>query len=336
MNTLRAKSVLILCISTLFIFSSCVSLKKYNSVAGDLEKCKDERKKLEAKARQTGDLNTANEKTMARLMNEIRQLKDDTARMNTEIATLQWENTRVKGNLDLEQATNLKNLKGKDRETRNLLNELQGIQEDLQNKEDELNGLGKTLQEKEKRLNELSSRLDIKEKRVNELEAILHRQDSIVKALKMAVNNALLGYIDKGLSVNIRNGKVYVSLEESLLFASASWQVSEGGMDVLKKISKVLESNQEINVLIEGHTDNVPYKGNQQVKDNWDLSVMRATSVLKILVDKSNIKPERLTASGRSEYQPIDPENSKEARAKNRRTEIILSPKMDELFKIIE
>lgn len=336
MNALRFKSFFLLMAVSLVLLSSCVSLKKYQSVAGDLEKCKEERKRLEQKARTTSELTSANEKIMAKLTSEIRQLKEDTARMNTEIATLRWENQNLKGNLDLEQTANLKNMKGKDTETRNLLTELQGIQEDLQTKEDELDFLGKQLNEKEKRLNELSKTLEIKEKRVNELEAILQRQDSTVKALKTAVNNALLGYINKGLSVNIRNGKVYVSLEESLLFASASWQVSESGLEVLKKISKVLETNQDINVLIEGHTDNVPYKGKDQVKDNWDLSVMRATSVLKILTQHSNIKPERLTASGRSEYQPVDEENSKEARAKNRRTEIILTPKLDELFKIIE
>jgi chemotaxis protein MotB len=105
---------------------------------------------------------------------------------------------------------------------------------------------------------------------------------------------------------------------------------------VLKKLAKVLESNQEINVLIEGHTDNVPYTGNGQVKDNWDLSCMRSTSVVKILLNGSKIKPERLMATGRSEYVPLDPANSKEARAKNRRTEIILTPKLDELFRILE
>jgi len=336
MNTLRHKTILIISLSAIFIFSSCVSLKKYNSVAGDLEKCKDERKKLEAKARQIGDVNGAQEKTLARLSAELKAEKEQVTKLEAEVQELKTERDRIKDLFEQERLNYLKNTTGKDQETKKLLKELQGIQENLLNKEDELNKADKRLLEREGVLKDLNGRLSTKEQRVNELEAILHRQDSIVKTLKLLVANALLGYTDKGLSVNIRNGKVYVSMDESLLFASASYQVSEGGIEVLKKITKVLESNPEINVLIEGHTDNVPYKGAGQVKDNWDLSVMRATSVLKIMVEKGYLKPERLTASGRSEYQPIDPENTKEARAKNRRTEIILTPKMDALFKIIE
>lgn len=332
----KFKLLPILSIALMIILSSCASLKKYNSSADELKKCKDERTKLEVQVKQLSDLNSAQEKTLRKLMPEYKQLKDDTARMGQEIFLLKSESDRIKNLLEIEQSTNLKNSSGKDQETRKLLKELQAIQEDLQNREDELKLLGRQLSEKEKNLNDISGRLGIKEKRVIELETILQRQDSVVKALRKTVNDALLGYIDKGLTVNIRNGKVYVSLEESLLFASASWQVSSGGSVVLKKLSKVLESNNEINVLIEGHTDNIPYKGSAQVRDNWDLSVMRATSVLKILLENSSLKPERLTASGRSEFQPLDTDNSKEARAKNRRTEIILTPKLDALFKIIE
>jgi chemotaxis protein MotB len=136
--------------------------------------------------------------------------------------------------------------------------------------------------------------------------------------------------------VKQKNGKVYVSMEESLLFASGKYEVTAKGADALKKLSKVLESNVDINIMVEGHTDNVPYKGTDQLLDNWDLSAKRATTVVRILLNGSGINPERITAAGRSEYAPIDKANTPEARSKNRRTEIILSPKLDELLKIIE
>jgi chemotaxis protein MotB len=133
----------------------------------------------------------------------------------------------------------------------------------------------------------------------------------------------------------MKNGQVYVSMDESLLFKSASWQVNPNGVDALKKLARVLEKQADINVVVEGHTDNVPFNGPGQVRDNWDLSVMRATSVTKILLQNGDIKPGRITSAGRGEYLPVDPTNSMEARAKNRRTEVILTPKLEQLMKII-
>jgi chemotaxis protein MotB len=149
------------------------------------------------------------------------------------------------------------------------------------------------------------------------------------------VSDALLGFEGKGLTVHMKNGKVYVSMDEKLLFASGKWEVSSDGSSALRDLAKVLMKNPDINVLIEGHTDNVPYTGTGQVKDNWDLSVMRATAIVKILLANSKIDPKRFTTAGRSEYLPVDASNSTAARAKNRRTEIILSPKLDELLQII-
>lgn len=175
-----------------------------------------------------------------------------------------------------------------------------------------------------------------KEARLAELQEILKQKDNEVRALKDKVMNALKGYVDKGLNVYEKNGKVYVSMDEKLLFASGSWVVGTDGILALKELIKVLEQDNDINVLIEGHTDNVPFKGSGQVKDNWDLSVMRATAVVKVLLKDSKINPLRVSAAGRGEFFPIDPADTPEARAKNRRTEIILTPKLDELFKIIE
>jgi chemotaxis protein MotB len=150
------------------------------------------------------------------------------------------------------------------------------------------------------------------------------------------VTNALLGFEKDGLSINIRNGKVYVSLDEKLLFQSGKYEVNQSGANALKKLAKVLEQNADINVLIEGHTDDVPYKPDGALLDNWDLSVKRATAVVRILLQGSTINAKRLTVAGRSEYLPIDKSKTAQARQKNRRTEIILTPKLDELFKILE
>ena len=169
-----------------------------------------------------------------------------------------------------------------------------------------------------------------------ELQQILDRKDSAVNALKNKVSNALLGFEGQGLTVEMKNGKVYVSLDEKLLFRSGSYQVDPKGKQALNQLGTVLERNPDVNIMIEGHTDDVPYRGGGALKDNWDLSVMRATSVLKILLDNSRIEPSRLTAAGRGEYQPVDPANTAGARSRNRRTEIILTPKLDELLRILE
>ncbi|MCL1851283.1 MAG: OmpA family protein [Bacteroidetes bacterium] len=175
-----------------------------------------------------------------------------------------------------------------------------------------------------------------KEARLNELQSILDQKDAEVKALRNKVANALKGFEDMGLTIYEKNGKVYVSLDEKLLFASGSWDIDSKGKEALTELGKVLANDTNINVVIEGHTDNVPYRGSGYIKDNWDLSVMRATAVVKELLKNKEINPQRISASGRSEYVPIDNEDSKEARAKNRRTEIILTPRLDELFQIID
>ena len=150
------------------------------------------------------------------------------------------------------------------------------------------------------------------------------------------MSNALKGFEGSGLKVHEKDGKVYVSMDDKLLFASGSWTINEQGLKAIKQLAQVLENETDISVNIEGHTDNVPYRGSGQVKDNWDLSVMRATSVVKALLQSGNIAPTRLSASGRSEYLPLDENNTPEARAKNRRTEIILTPNLDQLFQLIQ
>jgi chemotaxis protein MotB len=206
----------------------------------------------------------------------------------------------------------------------------------LQKREDEIAKKEKELKQKAMDLEILSKELDTKNIRVEELEKLIASKDSAAQALKNSVANALIGFTDKGLTVELRNGKVYVMLEERLLFATGSTVVDAKGVEALKALAKVLETDLSNDILIEGHTDNVPMKGAGEVKDNWDLSVMRATAVVKIITSNSKISPDRLTAAGKGEYNPLDTSNTVEGRKKNRRIEVVITPKLDEIFKVLE
>lgn len=177
--------------------------------------------------------------------------------------------------------------------------------------------------------------LSARERKLAELEATISRQDSITNALNDIVKRALLSFNNEELTVEMKNGKVYVSLSDKLLFKSGSADIEEKGQEAIKKLAEVLNKNPEIDVLIEGHTDNVPLRNSVNFKDNWELSTGRATNIVRILSDICKVNPKRLTAAGRSEYLPKISNETAEGRAKNRRTEIILTPKLDELYKLI-
>lgn len=193
----------------------------------------------------------------------------------------------------------------------------------------------KKLQEKDKELAERERLLKEKEQRVAELESLMNRQDSILKALNSVVKNALLGFNKDELSVEMKNGRVYVLMNDKLLFKSASATIEAKGKEALKKLSAVLLKNPDIDIMVEGHTDNLPIK-NAVYKDNWDLSTARANSIVRILSQEYKVPEKRLTAAGRGEFMPRADNSTPEGRAKNRRTEIVLTPKLDELFKMIE
>ena len=200
---------------------------------------------------------------------------------------------------------------------------------------DELSKREKELMASEKRINELSNDVKSREERVKNLEAILASKEAAVNDLKKKVSDALLSFKENDLTVQIKNGKVYVSLSEQLLFKSGSIEVDPKGLDPLKKLASALRDQQDITVNVEGHTDDVKIaKGANCVKDNWDLSVLRATSITKILTD-AGVNPTKITPSGRGEFMPVAEGTSADARQRNRRTEIILTPKLDELFKIL-
>lgn len=192
------------------------------------------------------------------------------------------------------------------------------------------------LQSSNQRVSQLSSDLQTQEDKLREMQRILAEKDRAVNDLKNRVTNALLGFKAGDLTVNVKNGKVYVSLSEQLLFKSGSTKVDPKGQDALQKLAAALKDQQDVNVLIEGHTDDVPIaRGTLGIKDNWDLSVLRATEIARILTS-AGLAPERVTPSGHSKYVPVVANSGPENRQLNRRTEIILTPKLDELFKILE
>lgn len=322
----------LMAVVTLF---SCVPQKKFQELQAGYDKCQEENQNLKNKIqdleKQLSDAQIKNKDQEAELSelraksNELQNLYDQTKLSYDKLSTSYDLLAENKNRLLAENA----------QETKALIEQLEQTERNLQNKEDTLKTLEMALNDKELRLNKLNTELQAREKRVAELEAMLARKDSAVAAIKKRVQDALLGFENDGLTIEQRNGKVYVSLEESLLFALGKYEVDAKGVEVLKKLSKVLEQNADINITVEGHTDNIPYRGSGDIKDNWDLSVRRATAVTKIILNNSKVDPTRVTAAGRGEYIPIEAADTREARQKNRRTEIILAPKLDELYEFL-
>jgi chemotaxis protein MotB len=330
-------SAAIVLLSLSLIFTSCVSGKKFRDLQKtniqntiDRDNYKTENLSLSTKNRE--------------LENRIASLQEETGKIKQELELATTERDKVKDDLNsltvrYNEIQNAQEdlIKGNVSETKRLLSDLQTAQENLKQKEDVLRNLEQSLDLKKVSLDELNTELEKKNARMAEMEKILETQKKTVSELKNKVSDALLGFENNGLTVSNRNGKVYVSLEEKLLFKTASWDIDANGRNALRKLAGVLEKNPDIQITIEGHTDNVPYKpGNSQLKDNWDLSVKRATTVVRVLLEGTRIRPSRLTASGRSEYQPVGQGDTPEARQKNRRTEIILTPDLTELYKLID
>jgi chemotaxis protein MotB len=332
---MKKTCLIILFISTL-LTTACVPLTRFKTLEQQSADCQQERESLK----------TENDKIMA----ENREIKTslDIAQKDLQKALKEFNSSRAdledlqlqhfrlnKDYDDLKEAQQTL-LKGSESEIRKLMSELQGSQQSLDLQEMELNKLSGTLDEKKKNIDRMQEELNHRNARLTELEDILKKQEATVNSLKRSVSEALTGFENQGLSVTQKNGKVYVSLDEKLLFPSGSTTVDPKGVAALKKLAGVLEKNPEISINIEGHTDDVPVIPGSNFRDNWDLSVLRATSIVRILLQGSSIDPKRLSVSGRGEFFPVDPSKTAEARQKNRRTEIILSPRLDELFKLIE
>ncbi len=335
---------------SLLLISACVPTRQFQELKGKNEITVHERDSLKSKNEALTVQNTEMDAELEELKKRMETLAINKSSLKDSARFYKRQYKVFKTMYDDLSSTNDIAEKGRDKETRLLLAELQVTKQDLQMQEDELRTLEASLMAKQLELEERDAiliamdstlnqkRLQIEQqnKRLIDLEQILHSKDSAVYALKAKITDALLGFENKGLTIHQRNGKVYVTMDEKLLFKTGRWDVDPKGQKAIKQIAGVLEQNKDINILVEGHTDDVPMRGSGDIKDNWDLSAKRATSIVKILLKNSNMNPNRVTAAGRGPYTPIDLAKTPQARAKNRRTEIILTPKLDELFQILE
>lgn len=327
-------SVLIATMSlSLLAFSSCVSMKEYESLQSqytqatkgwnvtkqELQELREENSEL---VRQNQSMQVATADAMAKLQDCDMKVKS----LNRAYAALELKY---------------------DTTVENYMQQLTGKNRDLTKTNQLLEQRTKELNEKEKAFRQREQNLLTQQQVLEERQAQLEQQDAATRQaleakerelenVRGAVSKALVGFSDMGLKVETKEGKVYVSMADKLLFASGSWEVSAKGVEAIKSLAKVLEENPDLNVMVEGHTDNVALHGTTAVKDNWDLSVMRATSIVKLLLKQGpKIDPARVEAAGHGEYSPKVPNTSAANKATNRRTEIILTPKLKELVKII-
>jgi chemotaxis protein MotB len=300
-------------------FTSCVSSKIYENLQDRYDALKAENESLMS---QLDERNGNNDYTDARFRDEIDKLNTENSRLKMDLAALQNNLDRLQASYDALESNSSSSLTENLERNRKLLEELEAK--------------GRRLAEEEARLKEVQRQLASRSARVDELEGIIAAKDAKMRALKDAISAALVNFEGNGLTVEQRDGKVYVSMENKLLFDSGSWAVNSRGKEAVVQLGRVLADNPEIAVLIEGHTDNVPYGGSGNIKDNWDLSTKRATAIVNIIIANSRIQKENLTAAGRGEYAPVASNSSPEGRSKNRRIEVILTPKLDEIAKLLE
>ena len=320
----------ILYILVIAAISSCVPAKLLDESKLKLKSCESELSSIRKGAQEV-------EAKFAELKEQksLSILQKDTTIIGSSLRSLNLKFEKVNA-LNEKLMTRLNKLiSSGEKDNAKLSNDLQVTQEELLKRQDVLRNFETRLNSQQKEVETLGEELKKREIRVNELEEILKNKDKAVADLRKKLSDALFNFENKGLTITQKNGKVYVSLDESLLFASGKINVENKGIEALKNVAKVLEQNSDINVVVEGHTDDVPMKGAGEIKDNWDLSVMRATSVTKIMLDNAKIDAQRITSAGRGEFAPLDNSKTAEARKKNRRTEIILTPKLDELLKVL-
>ncbi|NUY80299.1 OmpA family protein [Flavobacterium sp. MAH-1] len=301
--------------------TSCVSKKLYTELEDKYAKLKKENRSL-------ADTNDNLTKEKNQLDLDYKTLQDELAKTKSERDKLQNEYLAASNSLKNLQSSYAALEKNSSDELQSNMNKNRELLAKLEAKE-------KALAAEQARLDKLKSDLQSSSQRLAELENMMSQKDAAMKKLKETLSKALNSFEGKGLTVEQKNGKVYVSMENKLLFSSGSWAVGSEGRRAVVEVGKVLGVNPDITVQIEGHTDDVKYQGSGQISDNWDLSTKRATAIVNILMENKSINPGNLTASGRSEYSPIAGNDTPEGKAKNRRIEIILTPKLDEISKML-
>jgi chemotaxis protein MotB len=325
-----------LCLVSFAFITACVPARHLDETKAKLDACESERAALKKSSQDSEALIAEMKEKTSKDKRSIESLMRDTSIVGSSLRNL--TNKYDKLNSVNEQLMDRldKLVRGAEKDNAKLSGDLQLTTEQLLRKQDELRGMEARLTQQKSELDNLTTELKKREARVNELESILKQKEEAAAELKKKLSDALVGFENKGLTITQKNGKVYVSMDESLLFASGKTNVQAKGIEALKNLAKVLEQNPDINVMVEGHTDDIAMNGTGEIKDNWDLSVMRATSVTKIILGAAKIDPKRITSAGRGEFFPLDTGKTPEARKKNRRTEVILTPKLDELLKVLE
>tara|TARA_B100001142_G_C14330329_1_gene653848 strand:- start:468 stop:1466 length:999 start_codon:yes stop_codon:yes gene_type:complete len=320
----------------LVIFSSCVTPKVHNSLLAEHQTIKAVLLNQEKEALSLRAALEELQGEISALKSKVANLRNDSVQNGGALSALQNKYFALEESYDLLASKNSRYMADKAKEIKQLLQDLEQVQSALFSKEDELTQLSTSLEIKEEELKLAQDQLNARSIRVVELESIISRKDSLVTALKQSISKALIGLEGEGLSIEQRNGKVYISLEEDLLFASGKYEVNSRGVTALNKLAAALAPQKDLEILVEGHTDSIPLSGKGLVRDNWDLSVMRATNVVKVLTNNKDLNPLQLTAAGRSEFAPISSNATNEGRSANRRIEMILSPNLDDLFKLLE
>ncbi|KGO91157.1 OmpA family protein [Flavobacterium subsaxonicum] len=308
--------LLIMALST-----SCVSKKVFQDLENKHANLKKENRKLsDENAALTKDRNQLDLKSKD-LQGQLDKLKAERDKLAADYAATKSTLDNLKSSYSALENDSSAALNANVKKNRELLAQLEAKE--------------KALAAEQERLNKLSAELKERSARVDELEGIMAAQEANLTALKNRLSKALNSFQGKGLTVEQKNGKVYVSMENKLLFGSGSWTVNPEGKKAVVEVAKVLADNPDIAVLIEGHTDNVPYGGTGQITDNWDLSTKRATAIVNIIRENKTVDPKNLTAAGRSEFAPVAGNETADGKAKNRRIEIILTPKLDEISKLL-
>ncbi len=304
---------------TAVVLTSCVTKKKFTELSD----------KYNRLSKTNAGLISQNDellKNKNKLASNLENLQEQKSGLDEELKALQQKIAASKNNYNQLQSS-YDNLSSNSSSAINAkVKENQKLLSELESKE-------KILLEEKANLKKLKEALEARSKRISDLEALIASKEAAMQKLKNAISEALVGFEGKGLTVENRDGKIYVSMENKLLFKSGQWAVGANGKNAVVKLAEVLVNNPTINVLIEGHTDNDPYNGSV-IKDNWDLSVKRATAIVRIL-QRYKVSPKQITAAGRSEYLPVAPNSTTSGKAKNRRIEIILSPNLDEVTKLL-
>lgn len=315
-------------------FSSCVTLGKYEALENKNAQLRREFNTSQSELSDLRDENANLQRQNQALSTQITDLNDMRNKQNDSIALLKQRMENMKMGYDTIIENYNQRLTGQSQDLNRTTGLLTARTKELADKEAAFQAKEQSFKEQENALRAKQAELEKKEADARKALAAKERE---LENLRSSLNNALVGFADKGMNVETRDGKVYVSMDSKLLFPSASWTVSKEGIEAIKTLAKVLEQNTDLNIMVEGHTDNAAYKGSTAVKDNWDLSVMRATSIVKLLLQHGPaIDPTRIEASGHAEFAPKVPNDTPANKALNRRTEIILTPKMSDILNLID